>query len=534
MELTGCWLALTLLLVPGLGQVGSQEDVGPGRPAATTSALSLPARRDANATALRTVSGSPVSPEPPSSTSSRSEPSDPGSSTARRSATSGRPRGQRGQRRQRGRRQRGQRRRGQRRRGPGGSRGPSRPLGGDSSGSSDSPGSSSSSDPSTSSDSSDSTAADSPSAPAAADSSGAAGDTTGRGRQGRRRPGGSDRGRRHRGEHSDDLGLWIDPDQIEQFSGYRIQIPIIIKGQLLSHIMDPNFERYLPMIPAEVGYVNFTWSSGRRRYNYSFYELASDDTTVLMPPIVSINRSGRVPKKARMFSIVLPCVGNVSGVVFFTVGLDVMTRRRGRRVRGMPLRLRLKKECRISHGPDPECDKRCGNGGFCSADGQCQCPLGYMGKYCNMALCYPQCMNGGTCVKPGKCECQLGYQGPHCEGGICHERCLNGGKCIQKDTCHCKRGYYGPRCQYSKCLVPCQNGGRCRGVNRCRCRSGYSGDHCEVVARQPCRRCRHGQCVGSRCECDRGWFGRRCNKRKRGRKGRWRKGRRRHRPRTRS
>ncbi|KAF0299970.1 Protein shifted [Amphibalanus amphitrite] len=432
MELTGCWLALMLLLVPGLGQVGSQQDAGPGRPAATASAHSPPARRDANATALRTVSGSPPSPEPPSSTSSRSEPSDPGSSTARRSATSGRPRGQR----------------------------------------------------------------------AAADPSGAAGDTTGRGRQGRRRPGGSDRGRRHRGEHSDDLGLWIDPDQIEQFSGYRIQIPIIIKGQLLSHIMDPNFERYLPMIPAEVGYVNFTWSSGRRRYNYSFYELASDDTTVLMPPIVSINRSGRVPKKARMFSIVLPCVGNVSGVVFFTVGLDVMTRRRGRRVRGMPLRLRLKKECRISHGPDPECDKRCGNGGFCSADGQCQCPLGYMGKYCNMALCYPQCMNGGTCVKPGKCECQLGYQGPHCEGG--------------------------------KCLVPCQNGGRCRGVNRCRCRSGYSGDHCEVVARQPCRRCRHGQCVGSRCECDRGWFGRRCNKRKRGRKGRWRKGRRRHRPRTRS
>ncbi|XP_037091721.1 protein shifted-like isoform X2 [Pollicipes pollicipes] len=337
----------------------------------------------------------------------------------------------------------------------------------------------------------------------------------------------ADRGRRHRGDHSNDLALWIDPKQIEQFSGYHMQIPVITAGRLLPHIMDPNFERYLPTIPAEVGYVNFTWSSGRRRYNYSFFELTSEDTAVLRPPSVSVDRTGRIPRKARTFSIGLPCVGNVSGAVRFTVGLDITTRR-GRRVRGLPLRLRLKKECRISHGPDPECDKRCGNGGFCNAGGQCQCPLGYMGKYCNTALCYPQCMNGGSCVRPGQCECRPGYQGPHCEGGICHERCLNGGKCIQKDTCNCKKGYYGARCQFSKCLIPCQNGGRCRGVNQCRCRSGYTGHHCEVVARQRCRRCRHGLCVASRCECRRGWLGRRCNKRKRGRRGR-----RRHRGRTR-
>lgn len=68
-----------------------------------------------------------------------------------------------------------------------------------------------------------------------------------------------------------------------------------------------------------------------------------------------------------------------------------------------------------------------------------------------------------------------------------------------------------------KCLIPCQNGGRCRGVNHCRCRAGYRGDHCEVVARQRCRRCRHGLCVAARCECRPGWYGRRCNKRKRGR-----------------
>ena len=51
--------------------------------------------------------------------------------------------------------------------------------------------------------------------------------------------------------------------------------------------------------PFQVGYVNFTWSSGRRRYNYNFFELTSDDNTILMPPIVSIKRNGRVPKKAR-------------------------------------------------------------------------------------------------------------------------------------------------------------------------------------------------------------------------------------------
>lgn len=68
-------------------------------------------------------------------------------------------------------------------------------------------------------------------------------------------------------------------------------------------------------------------------------------------------------------------------------------------------------------GPDPECDKKCANKGVCNEDKICICPEGYMGQYCQTALCYPQCMNGGNCTAPGNCSCPPGYQGRHCEGG---------------------------------------------------------------------------------------------------------------------
>lgn len=67
--------------------------------------------------------------------------------------------------------------------------------------------------------------------------------------------------------------------------------------------------------------------------------------------------------------------------------------------------------------PDPECNKKCANGGWCNHEKICQCPVGYMGQYCKTALCYPQCMNGGFCTAPAVCSCPKGYQGRHCEGG---------------------------------------------------------------------------------------------------------------------
>lgn len=71
-----------------------------------------------------------------------------------------------------------------------------------------------------------------------------------------------------------------------------------------------------------------------------------------------------------------------------------------------------------NEAPDPECSKKCANGGWCNQEKICQCPVGYMGQYCKTALCYPQCMNGGFCTAPAVCSCPRGYQGRHCEGGI--------------------------------------------------------------------------------------------------------------------
>ncbi|XP_049275594.1 wnt inhibitory factor 1 isoform X5 [Rhipicephalus sanguineus] len=273
---------------------------------------------------------------------------------------------------------------------------------------------------------------------------------------------------------NDDFSLWIDEKQVREFSGFPMEIFAILDGVVLPYILDPNFERYLPVIPSGVHSVNFTWKAGENKhYYYDFDVLESFDSSILKDPVISIETKGKVPRKAK--------------------------------------------------GPDPECDRKCANGGRCNAEKICECPKRYMGRYCRTAaLCYPQCMNGGTCVAPGVCDCAVGYQGPHCEGGICAEKCLNGGKCVQKDTCSCRRGHYGPRCEYSKCSIPCLNGGRCVGVNQCRCTRSFVGPQCAhrvdataAVQREHCqRRCVHGVCIRhNRCLCDEGFFGRRCARR---------------------
>lgn len=60
-------------------------------------------------------------------------------------------------------------------------------------------------------------------------------------------------------------------------------------------------------------------------------------------------------------------------------------------------------------GPDPECNKKCANNGWCNHDKICMCAEGYMGQYCETALCYPQCMNGGNCTAPAVCSCPKGW-----------------------------------------------------------------------------------------------------------------------------
>ncbi|XP_073999204.1 protein shifted-like isoform X1 [Rhodnius prolixus] len=314
-----------------------------------------------------------------------------------------------------------------------------------------------------------------------------------------------------------DLSLWIDEHQVKLFSGYAMEIYAIVDGKVLPYILDPNFEEHLPVIPSEVNYVNFTWKSGLKKYYYNFDRLQSFDEAILDPPVITIKTKGRIPRRPKVFSVHLPCSGNSSGVASFSIGLLIESRR-GKPLPGTPLRLNLRKEC-AHRGPDPECDKKCANGGWCNHDKMCQCREGYMGQYCQTALCYPQCVNNGTCTAPGTCTCQPGFQGRHCEGGICSQKCENGGKCVQKDTCECSKGYYGLRCEFSKCIIPCLNGGKCRGVNKCRCIAGFRGDHCEIGnanllhKKNSCNRmCKHGTCITNNiCICETGWTGKHCN-----------------------
>src|SRR5207245_718380 len=110
-----------------------------------------------------------------------------------------------------------------------------------------------------------------------------------------------------------------------------------------------------------------TWKSGdSKSYHYDFDQLLSFNEEVLSNPVVSIERKGKVPKKPRVFQVFLPCRGNVSGVASFVFGLRIVNED-GKFLPGTPLRLKLQKQC-AEHGPDPECDKKCQNGGRCNAE----------------------------------------------------------------------------------------------------------------------------------------------------------------------
>ncbi|KAI4477621.1 hypothetical protein M0802_014681 [Mischocyttarus mexicanus] len=208
-------------------------------------------------------------------------------------------------------------------------------------------------------------------------------------------------------KQSGDISLWIDQQQIKMFSGeylrykgIQMEIYVISEGIVLSYLLDPELENKLPIIPSEVSNVNFTWKSGVKKYHYNFYRLKSFDESILKTPSITIKTQGRVPKRAKEFSVSLPCSGNNSGVAQFGIGLMIETGK-GKPLDGTPLHLSLRKECNL---PEP-------NPG--------PCPDGYLGPpHCKKALCYPNCMNGGNCTAPGVCSCPPGFQGPYCEGGM--------------------------------------------------------------------------------------------------------------------
>lgn len=99
-------------------------------------------------------------------------------------------------------------------------------------------------------------------------------------------------------------------------------------------------------------------------------------------------------------------------------------------------------------------DVNCLNGGECN-HGECVCPEGFSGEYCENVGEDPcenlVCLNGGTCVD-GSCLCPEGYSGDNCENassGPCENvNCLNGGVCVD-GSCVCPEGFSGPNCETS-------------------------------------------------------------------------------------
>ncbi|KAH7976919.1 hypothetical protein HPB52_021496 [Rhipicephalus sanguineus] len=79
-----------------------------------------------------------------------------------------------------------------------------------------------------------------------------------------------------------------------------MEIFAILDGVVLPYILDPNFERYLPVIPSGVHSVNFTWKAGENKhYYYDFDVLESFDSSILKDPVISIETKGKVPRKAK-------------------------------------------------------------------------------------------------------------------------------------------------------------------------------------------------------------------------------------------
>lgn len=96
-----------------------------------------------------------------------------------------------------------------------------------------------------------------------------------------------------------DLSIWISEQQVKLLSGYSLRIFAVENGRVSHFLRDPAFDSYLPMIPPEVSYVNFTWSAGHKKYRYHFDQLTSLNEDILQPPIISIKPKGKIPPEPK-------------------------------------------------------------------------------------------------------------------------------------------------------------------------------------------------------------------------------------------
>lgn len=100
-------------------------------------------------------------------------------------------------------------------------------------------------------------------------------------------------------EPTTDLSIWISEQQVKVLSGYSLRIFAIENGRVSHFLRDPAFDSYLPIIPPEISYVNFTWTAGHKKYRYHFDQLTSLNEEILQPPIISIKPKGKIPQEPK-------------------------------------------------------------------------------------------------------------------------------------------------------------------------------------------------------------------------------------------
>lgn len=144
----------------------------------------------------------------------------------------------------------------------------------------------------------------------------------------------------------------------------------------------------------------------------------------------------------------------------------------------------------------------------------CNCPHGYTGEYCEIAIyeCSNKaCNNSGDCkvykaigeTASLVCKCHTGWKGDYCTIPYPDDQCQStdckyGGECTVLDDggykCNCPPLTTGSTCEIvlNSCLGdPCWNGGSCEALPdlgiysfRCHCPSPFSGNFCEEVPKE--------------------------------------------------
>ncbi|XP_052255148.1 protein shifted-like isoform X2 [Dreissena polymorpha] len=305
------------------------------------------------------------------------------------------------------------------------------------------------------------------------------------------------------------LNFWIDEAQLEKFASSLFDFPvlgdmhIIYRGEVTNPLNDNSIEflRNSVVLPPEIDTVNLTWEAGDELYTYWFDELKSKNKTILYNPLLSIPASGIIPKGPKIFQVSIPCTGTEEGIAHLVLNLHIMDQH-NKPVKGTPFKLRIKKQCNKFETTNL-CKQPCKNNGRCNQFGECECPQGFHGLFCekdmcspkceNNALCPRPCQNGGRCVQPGVsrtgiCWCTSGFFGDACQFSLCNKPCQHEGLCVGTNICKCKEGYSGDQCETGLCLKSCMNGGLCVGANKCECKTGYIGDQCEEVFVRPRRK----------------------------------------------